>query len=155
MLMQYFFNHENDETNSCSSSIAESIYKFHKSCTKYSSSIFGGLLGTRRMLIWQWVELRESALIKSDQLVLLTRAVKDWEYFLKMEFIVIYYLLTNRNELNSKNLSGGLSSYTNGWQIRGQVLQLDVQLMSHPLFVLAQRDVWPKIGLIHYFLLAT
>ena len=53
------------------------------------------------------MELRKSAIIKSDQLVLLTRADKDWAYFLKMEFIVIYYLLTNRNELNSKNLSGG------------------------------------------------
>ena len=54
------------------------------------------------------MELAESApLIKSDQLVLLTREDKDWAYSLKMEFIVIYYFLTNRNELNSKNLSGG------------------------------------------------
>ena len=148
----FFFNLENDETNSCSSSIAELIYKFHKTRTKYSSSK-SGLLRTRT-LIWQWVELRESALIKIDQLVLLTRADKNWAYFLKMKFIVIYYFLTNWNELNSK-LIWRPSSYTNGWQIRGQVLQLDVQLMSHPLFVVAQRDVWPKIGLIHYFLLAT
>lgn len=79
MLMQYtsFFNLENDKTIAWSSSFLELIYKFHKTHKKYSSSK-SGLLGIRT-LIWQWVELAESGLIKSDQLVLITRAVKDWE----------------------------------------------------------------------------
>ena len=73
-----FFNLENDKTIAWSSSFLELIYKFHKTHKKYSSSK-SGLLGIRT-LIWQWVELVESALIKSDQLVLLTKADKDWAY---------------------------------------------------------------------------
>ena len=47
------------------------------------------------------MELAESALIKSDQLVLLTRADKDWAYFLK----IIYYFFNQPEQIPS--LSGG------------------------------------------------